>query len=138
MFVFGKKKEEAPILNKMPLPDGMSPDRAVQLLTARLNAYIKDMRKFACKNAVISAKEPSYDYGTTTIYPGDIIFSDQHCKNQRLRDSQYCESCREKGLAERAAMPPREKIAPPKRVHYSRKKRKQMKAKQSHATHQRK
>jgi hypothetical protein len=112
--------EKEKTTQRIELPKGMTPDQAVRLLTHRLNRYISDMRRFSCVNAVITSKEPSYDFDTQTIHPGDVIFDDTHCKNARRHGSKFCESC----AATKDDVKPTVKIAPPKRIHYSRKKRK--------------
>jgi hypothetical protein len=114
---------------QLELPPGMSPDTAVKMLKHRLERYARDMRKFGCANAVITTKDPSYDFGTSTIHPGDVIFSEDHCKNPRGEHSRFCESCAKKNAEERANEVV-VKTPPPKKVHFSRKKRKQLKAKQ--------
>ena len=119
---------------QMELPEGMSPDMAVQLLGKRLDAYIRDLKRFSCANAVITKKEPSYDFATSTIHPGDVIFDPEHCKNQRAEHSRFCTKCREEGLKNRE---PKVRQEPPKRVKYSRKKRKMMNSKRHGATQRR-
>lgn len=135
MFGLGKKKVEGKpqALKQMELPAGMTPHMAVELLGKRLQAYMRDMKQFACANAVITSKEPSYDFDTKTIHPGDVIFDPDHCKNPRGQHSRFCDKCREEGLAKRE---PKVKQAPPARVNYSRKKRKMMNSKR-HGTSQR-
>jgi hypothetical protein len=124
-------KKQEKILKNLPLPEGMSPDMAVQMLQRRLEGYSRQLRRFACANAIITIKDASYDFGTSTIHPGDVIFDPEHCKNQRAEHSRLCTKCREEGLKNRE---PKVRQEPPKRVKYSRKKRKMMNSKRHGAT----
>lgn len=81
---------------EMQVPAGMSPIHAVELLQERLNRYAKDVKNFACCNASITVIDPSYDMVKKEVHPGDLIFSEEHCRNQKRNGSKYCQSCSDK------------------------------------------
>ena len=81
---------------QIQVPPGMSPDMAVQMLQKRLETYAKNMRQAACVNAVITIKGATYSMHSMEVDPGDLIFSDKHCKNQRRNGSKYCQPCSDK------------------------------------------
>lgn len=123
-------KKAEPFLNEksqLEVPHFMSPDQARDMLQHRLESTAKRLRKLACANAQIIVTDAKVDEKTKTVHPGDIQYDKKHCQNDRRNGSKYCQKCAD----ERPKAEPRERITPPKRVHYSRKKRKQMKAKQS-------
>ena len=125
-------KKAEPFLNEkgqLEIPHFMSPDQARDMLQHRLDSTARKLRKLACTNAVITVKDAHVDEKSKAVYPGDIQYDKDHCQNDRRHGSRFCQKCAD----ERLPAEPREKIAPPKRVHYSRKKRKQANLKKQNA-----
>lgn len=127
------KERQQPFLNKkgqLEIPHFMSPDQACAMLQNRLDMTARQMRKMACANARIIVTDAYVDEKSKTVHPGDIQYDEKApCQNDKREGSKWCQFCADA----HASMPKeeRERIAPPKRVNYSRKKRKQMKAKRS-------
>lgn len=84
------------IMKKIELPPGMTPFEAVDKLQRRLDRYVSHLRHTACANAVITSKPASYDPATVTVDPGDVVFSDDDCKNPRRNGSRFCQACSDK------------------------------------------
>lgn len=124
-------KKAEPFLNdkgQLEVPHFMSPDQARDMLQHRLESTARKLRKLACTNAVITVKDAHVDEKSKAVYPGDIQYDKDHCQNDRRNGSRFCQKCADERVHE-----PRQRQEPPKRVHYSRKKRKQANLKKQNA-----